>query len=372
VADSEATAVNDQSVRIVNKPAALDGRFFRRSTLFALVVGIPLSAFLLWLALDDVDLGQVGRYAEDASPPWLVATVVAFLGIFVCFAARWRRLLKNLGLHGVGYLHVLGLVYGGAALSNTFPGRPGEVARGYSAARAGGISPVSAIASVFTDRACDVLVLGLTLVAVLPFVPHPRWLDGIVVGSVVLLALCLAAIGLAWWRVHGAGRSHRGERGTRGRLREGISSFVEGLAAIRTPADVVVILTLTLAGWTLFGLGAWFCARSVDLDLSVGEVVFLTAVVNLGVAIPSSPGFIGTYQWLTVSALSLFAVPRSSAFAFSVMLHALSFVPITVVGYASIGWLAILRRRTQGGVAALAKRPSLESSDASPTKIRGH
>ena len=34
----------------------------------------------------------------------------------------------------------------------------------------------------------------------------------------------------------------------------------------------------------------------------------MTAVINLGVAIPSSPGFIGTYQWLGVSALALFDV----------------------------------------------------------------
>jgi uncharacterized membrane protein YbhN (UPF0104 family) len=68
-------------------------------------------------------------------------------------------------------------------------------------------------------------------------------------------------------------------------------------------------------------------------------LVFLTAVVNLGVSIPSSPGFVGTYQWLCVSTLSIFSVRRSDAFAFAVLLHAMSLIPVTLVGYAVLAWM---------------------------------
>ena len=54
--------------------------------------------------------------------------------------------------------------------------------------------------------------------------------------------------------------------------------------------------------------------------------------MNLGVAIPSSPGFIGTYQWLSVSVLALFDVDRTDAFAFSVLMHAAWYVPTTLAG----------------------------------------
>jgi uncharacterized membrane protein YbhN (UPF0104 family) len=55
-------------------------------------------------------------------------------------------------------------------------------------------------------------------------------------------------------------------------------------------------------------------------------------VVNLGSALPSSPGFVGTYQWLVVAALELFSVARSDAFAVSVLLHAAWYVPTTLAG----------------------------------------
>ena len=53
----------------------------------------------------------------------------------------------------------------------------------------------------------------------------------------------------------------------------------------------------------------------------------MTGLVNLGTAVPSSPGFVGTYQWLCVSALGLFGVGRAEAFAFRSLLQAAWFVP---------------------------------------------
>ena len=68
------------------------------------------------------------------------------------------------------------------------------------------------------------------------------------------------------------------------------------------------------------------------LVLTLVEAIFVTAVINLGVAIPSSPGFIGTYQWLGVSALALFSVPTEEALAFSILLQAVWYVPTLLVG----------------------------------------
>ena len=82
----------------------------------------------------------------------------------------------------------------------------------------------------------------------------------------------------------------------------------------------------------MWGLAASFVARAVGIELSVVEAIFLTAVINLGVAIPSSPGFIGTYQWLGVTALSHFDVATEQALAFAILMHAVWYVPTTVVG----------------------------------------
>ncbi len=60
--------------------------------------------------------------------------------------------------------------------------------------------------------------------------------------------------------------------------------------------------------------------------------MFVTAVINLGVVIPSSPGFIGTYQWLAVSALGVVGVDGDVAIAFSLLMQAVWFIPTMLVG----------------------------------------
>jgi uncharacterized membrane protein YbhN (UPF0104 family) len=96
--------------------------------------------------------------------------------------------------------------------------------------------------------------------------------------------------------------------------------------------DAAVVGALSLAAWASWASGAWLIASSLGIGLSPLEAVFVTAIVNLGVAIPSSPGFVGTYQWLCVAALGALAVGRADAFAFSVLLHAAWFVPTSAAG----------------------------------------
>ena len=76
---------------------------------------------------------------------------------------------------------------------------------------------------------------------------------------------------------------------------------------------------------------AWVVAYSLGISLSLPEMLFITAIINLGSAIPSSPGFVGTYQWLCVAGLRLFG-EAPEAFAFAIVLQAVWFIPTTIAG----------------------------------------
>ena len=43
-------------------------------------------------------------------------------------------------------------------------------------------------------------------------------------------------------------------------------------------------------------------------------VPFVCALLNFGITVPSSPGYVGVYQFLIVYLLSIFGVPRSEGF----------------------------------------------------------
>ncbi len=78
--------------------------------------------------------------------------------------------------------------------------------------------------------------------------------------------------------------------------------------------------------------------RAIDRDRAEpARRVFVTSALALGVAIPSSPGYIGTYQWIGVAALGLLDVPVEQALAFSILMQATWYVPTTLAGGAVIG-----------------------------------
>ena len=86
-------------------------------------------------------------------------------------------------------------------------------------------------------------------------------------------------------------------------------------------------------------------ARSLGIDLSLTEALFVTAVLNLGSAVPSSPGYVGTYEWLGVASLGLLDIDHESALAFTILVHAAWYVPTTLFGAVALGTRAAVRLR---------------------------
>jgi uncharacterized membrane protein YbhN (UPF0104 family) len=120
-----------------------------------------------------------------------------------------------------------------------------------------------------------------------------------------------------------------------------VSTFLRGLADL-DPRGALLAFLLTLLAWCGYALTAWATGQAIGIDLSALSVIMLAAVINLGIAIPSSPGFVGTYQWLAIATLEPYGFARTTAFAYSVLLHAITLIPPTLVGY---GILAVAFRR---------------------------
>jgi uncharacterized membrane protein YbhN (UPF0104 family) len=68
--------------------------------------------------------------------------------------------------------------------------------------------------------------------------------------------------------------------------------------------------------------------------------------------VPSGPGFVGTFEFFALSALTLFGVDPSPALSFAVLYHASTFLPTVALGVLSL-WLDNLPIRRQGWVSQL-------------------
>jgi uncharacterized protein (TIRG00374 family) len=324
---SSVTVVPDSSVpRAGAVPRAKDvpvnGR--SRSLWIAAAVGIPVSVVFLVLAIRGTDLGTVWKTLQDVKVVPLLGAVACMGVVYWLQAARWRRIADT----RLSQTRFFEMVVAGVAVNNVLPGRVGDLLRARWVSR-GAYSGGRGLATVVLDRAFDILALVAFLLVSLPLVTDQGWVDRIVVGSLFVLAVT--------WIVILAARSYtrrrpRSRRAHRGLPRRFLRDTLEGLADPLSARRGLVWFGISIAAWSTWAVAAILVGRAVGVELSVVDAIFVTAALNLGVAIPSSPGFVGTYQWLGVSALALFGVGREAGLAFAICMQAVWFVPTTIVG----------------------------------------
>jgi len=302
-----------------------------RGKLLIAVVGIGVSALFLWLAFRNADLDAVRRALSGARLGLvLVAMCVICIG-YGFQAARWRRIADcPLGLRSF-----YGMLLGGLAANNVLPVRIGELLRAGWLSRDAPMPGGRAFGSVVLDRICDVVTLVLFFAIGVQTVASAAWLVRLAVGAVV--AVVLIAIALVLARIYARRRGHRRTARPRGRLVVILRDTVVMLGEPIGRRRAAVWLALTVCTWSLSSFAALLVARSVGIDLSVLEAIFVTSALALGVAIPSSPGYIGTYQWLGVASLGLLDVPVEQSLAFAILMQASWYVPTTLVGGTFIG-----------------------------------
>ena len=311
-----------------------------RTVVLGLVVGLPVSALFLWLAIRGVDLSQVWAAVTGANL-WLVLLAVPFANLLMVFQGfRWRHLVE--AGQKPGNPVFVALMFVGGAITNVIPGRPGDVARGIWLARISRIPVARSLTSVGVDRSMDVVTIFVLLLISLPFVEKPDWLVNLVIVTGVLTLAAAATKGLA--------------RTDRSWVRHQLSGIIRGLSVLSRPRDFSAALGLSFIGWGCAIFAGWLVAMAVGIHLNAASIIFVIGVISLGSAIPSSPGMIGTYQWLAVMSMAVVGVGGADALAFSVLSQATLYIPVTLSGPFTAWWLTRYER--------LHRPPAPEPGDA--------
>ena len=315
----------------------------RRKVWIAAAIGVPVSAVFMYFAIRGADLGTVWRTLQDVHPLPVLGAIGCMGVVYWLQAARWRRIAMTSATHW----RFFEMVVGGVAVNNVLPGRIGDWLRARWVSR-GAFSYGRGVATVVLDRGFDLVVLFAFLLATLPFVTDERWVDRIVLGALTAVAL----FGLGLLAARSYTRRRPGARRRRGLVRRFARDLIDGLSEPLGVSRTQELVLLSVAAWLVWTLAALLVARAVGIELTVLQAVFVTAAINLGVAIPSSPGFVGTYQWLGVSALALFGIGQESALAFAIVLQAVWYVPTTLTG---LVLLLTRTRRAWNGAAAVSR-----------------
>jgi uncharacterized protein (TIRG00374 family) len=302
-----------------------------------------LALLLLALALRNIDWAALPTTLAAVNPGWLTAAAAVLALSYWARGMRWYLLLPaapqltpGLAFHATmaGYLG-----------SSVLPARAGELIRALLLQRRSGISLSLIVATVVIERLGDVIMLVLAGGAVLLTVDQmPDWLlqaaQLLVPLSIVgTIGLVLAPrleqpiarlIGLLPIR---SGRQQQ--------LQQLSAKFMTGMALIGEPRRAFFFVALTAAAWLLDALVIIWLAAGMQLGLSLAAALILLAALGLASVLPSTPGYVGIYQFVAVTVLPLFAVSETDALAFMLIFQALTY--LVTIGLGGWGFRAAVR-----------------------------
>jgi len=274
---------------------------------------------------------------------WLFPAVVSYMFGFLMRGLRWRYLL--LPIKKCKILNLVSTILIGFMANNLLPLRVGELIRAYVNGEKESISKSSSLATIVVERVFDGLTLLVFLLVALLFLGSgysaqhvfPQWLKkmtyaawGLFLGMLILLYIMMRYKEL----------TNKAIKKLLAFLKEPIlkkilnlvSYFTEGLNVLRKRREILSVSSLSILVWAFDGATFYLVAKALNLWLSYPQAYLTMAVIALGLMIPSSPAFIGVYEYFCIAALALFAVDKSLALSYAVLIHLFQFTLIVGLG----------------------------------------
>jgi uncharacterized protein (TIRG00374 family) len=334
-----------------------------RSRRFQAGASIVLAIGLLAFFLSRVPLAEIGRRLAHVSPGWLAASVVLSVFVFVLRAVRWIWILEPVGR--VPFVPAFRATAIGFAANTILPARAGEVLRPAILARERGLPFAALLASIVFERVLDALAqlffLGIALASGadsgttgIMASSRTRWVVAAIAGGAIAVALFAVVWRQTTERVLESLFRVLPER-FRSIARRISNTFLDGFASLRTPRLLLLVSAGSVGMWFVINVQIYCVMRAFGLDLPLTAAYVVTTAAVLGLAVPT-PGGVGGYHAAVQFALTdVFAVPVATATGVALLAHAVSFVPISLIGFALFATGPLRKKR----LADLAAEPEI-------------
>lgn len=294
-------------------------------------IGIAISVVAVALVLRTVDLAAAWDALRQADPRW-VGLLVAFMTIDVLLRGlRWRLLLRPVA--DVPYRTALAALLVGYLANNILPARLGELVRAHVLGDRTGVSRPTVLGTIVVERIADTAVaVAIASAAILVLSVRGVVASAVLVGfALTALLVLLVGVGILAHRIPGVARV-RGALVRWPRVTSMLSRLREGLAVAGRPRTLAGAVALSVASWSCTVLAFAAAGQAVAIEPTIGQAALLAAGVNLATAIPSAPGYVGTFELAAVAIAASVGIADVPALAVALLIHAVSLMLTSIAG----------------------------------------
>ena len=307
----------------------------KRGRTWSWMLSVPLAAVLLYLSLRGGDWKGVWQTISAARWGFLAAGCGCSCFSFFLRSLRWRILLNAEGRLSVGTVFSATMA---GYLGNTFlPARAGELVRTLAIGARSSLSKTYILTTALSERLMDAIALVLwSSLILLGTEAKPRWMVDLSRTTALVAGAGALAIALL---PHMEGLC-------RNRLPRFAGQVLLGVRAFHNLGRLLGFTALTVAIWMTDAFGVMLGAYGLHLYFSFTVAMLLLTGLGLGSALPSTPGYVGIYQFVAVTVLTPFGIGRDAALAYILVAQASAYVVTLALGLPSLYWATASPRCT--------------------------
>jgi len=304
-----------------------------------LISGLVFTLVCLWMALRHVRIDGLKAVLRGVQWSWLGLALGSLSAGYTVRIYRWWWMLRFLNPR-VLLRSCVGPLIAGVAINNVMPFRAGDALRVLGFQQQLDTPSASLLASLLIERILDLTVLvGIFLIGLLGLKPHG-------IPAVYLhTASVLVAMGVLGWALllfltdplrsllrKLAHNRVLTARDWSSRVELQIERLFLALNIVRAPGRALRLLILSAVVWACEGAILVFVAQGLHYQGAPLGPWFAMAIGSLSTLIPSTPGYVGTFDFFTISGLLAYGASASAAAAVAFIAHAVLWLPLTATG----------------------------------------
>lgn len=294
--------------------------------------GVLISLIALYVVLRLAKWQDLGAALGKIRPIYVLAAVGFTLLFLLVRALAWRVILggkptlaQTFWVYNEGYL-----------LNNILPFRAGEIGRGVLLGQLTGLGTMRVLSSIVIERAFDMAIAAGLLLATLPLALEMDWARPVAVVTLVVVLSGLIVLFLVSRNTEWVSRKV-GQIGSRWKFAERvivpqILNLIKGLSILNSPRQFLLGLGLILLAWLVAVTEYYVVLLAVEPAAVYWWGIFTDAVLALGIAIPSAPAALGTFEAAIVGALKILGVDETRGLAYAITMHFVQFVVTGILG----------------------------------------
>lgn len=298
------------------------------------LIALLLAGVLLYYSLRGIDWAQVWHVLSRAEWSYVALAILILTVSLFLRAFRWRILLQSQAPVSVA---ISFWATAAGYFGNQFlPARAGEIVRTMMISSAAGLGRTFVLTTALTERLADAITLVIiSSVVLLSLAVKPGWIAhaakpfAIVGFGGALAILLIPKLEKLWDAII---LKLPLPRGVQEKIMKILEQIHIGLRTFHEPKRLFGFFGVTMVIWLCDALGTLVGMHALGMSTTIPVALLLITGLGLGSALPSTPGYVGIYQFVAVNVLVPFGFSKTNAIAYILLAQALQYLHISFWG----------------------------------------